>query len=307
MLEEINQEIKVSVCMITYNHAKYIDKAIEGVLVQNTNFKVELLISDDASPDETESIVKRFLEKPNDHVQIKYFKHSNNIGPIPNFQWTLEQCRGLYIAICDGDDYWTDELKIQKQFDFLENNPDYSLVFTRFNTLIQLDNFLGEDKNGHYFNQNDVIEFDLQKFEKGWHIGTQTVLFRKERFDLKIVSNYKYFRDIHLYFHLLKTGRGACLNRFSAVYRIHFGGIHNSKSELQKSKIAYLCYKELYFNNKEYSLLKKKYLNFAFYYINNLVINNQFNNSLFIFLELFWNSFSFKYLVAYFKVLIFRK
>ena len=121
----------VSVVMITYNHEKYIQQAIEGVLMQKINFHIELIIADDTSPDQTENIVKKIIvEHPNGHW-IKYTKHKFNKGVSKNFTWALKQAKGKYIALCEGDDYWTDPLKLQKQVDFLEENENIGLVSTQ--------------------------------------------------------------------------------------------------------------------------------------------------------------------------------
>ena len=117
----------VSVTMVTYGQEKYIQKAIEGVFLQKTNFPVELIIANDCSPDNTDEIVKEIIKKSPSNIQVKYTKHEINKGMIPNFIWVYQQAQGKYIAICEGDDYWTDENKLQKQVDFLEQNPDYSI------------------------------------------------------------------------------------------------------------------------------------------------------------------------------------
>lgn len=117
----------VSVHMITYNHEKYIAQAIKGVLMQETNFDYELVISDDCSSDNTLSIIKEYQElHPN---IIRIIHREKNIGAVKNFFDTFTHCKGRYIAICEGDDYWTDCLKLQKQVDVLENNPKLTGCF----------------------------------------------------------------------------------------------------------------------------------------------------------------------------------
>ena len=120
----------VSVVMITYNHEKYIQQAVEGVLMQQTDFPIELIIADDASPDQTEKIVTTIKKKHPNGNWIKYTRHLQNKGMTENFMWALGQAQGKYIALCEGDDYWTDPYKLQKQVDFLEANEEYGLVAT---------------------------------------------------------------------------------------------------------------------------------------------------------------------------------
>ena len=104
----------VSVTMVTYGQEKYIQKAIEGVFLQKTNFPVELIIANDCSPDNTDEIVKEIIKKSPPNIQVKYTKHEINKGMIPNFIWVYQQAQGKYIAICEGDDYWTDEKLAEK-------------------------------------------------------------------------------------------------------------------------------------------------------------------------------------------------
>ena len=127
----VEKEITVSVPMITYGHEAYIKEAINGVLNQECKFNIELIIADDNSPDNTEEVVRKFLkDHPRKHW-VRYTKHSENKYMFKNAQWSLDQARGKYIAICEGDDYWSDPFKLQKQVDFLEENPDYGLVYTK--------------------------------------------------------------------------------------------------------------------------------------------------------------------------------
>lgn len=125
-------EPMVSVCMLTYKHEKYIAEAIEGVLMQQADFDIELIITNDTSPDNTDEIVKNIINTHPRGNWIRYFSHKINKGFLPNFIFTLQECRGKYIAFCSGDDYWVDPLKLQKQVDFLEKNPDYGLVHNDF-------------------------------------------------------------------------------------------------------------------------------------------------------------------------------
>ncbi|MDR2836306.1 MAG: glycosyltransferase [Bacteroidales bacterium] len=126
----INNEIQtnsnplVSVVTIAYNVEKFIVECIESVLIQKTNFSIELVIGEDCSTDNTRKICLEYQDKyPN---IIKVLLHKKNLGLTPNCIATHNACTGKYIALLDGDDYWTDDKKLQKQIDFLENNSDYS-------------------------------------------------------------------------------------------------------------------------------------------------------------------------------------
>src|SRR5258706_16274760 len=97
----------VSVCMITYAHEVFIAQAIHGVLQQETDFQIELIIAEDASPDNTEKIVAGIIKSHPKGNCIKYFRHPRNLGMRLNFIWALQKCSGKYVALCEGDDYWT--------------------------------------------------------------------------------------------------------------------------------------------------------------------------------------------------------
>ncbi len=125
----------ISIIMVTYGHEKYIREAIEGILMQRGDFNFELIIANDASPDATHQIVSEILKNHTNSDKICYIEQEKNIGMMPNFIFALQQAQGDYIALCDGDDYWTDPYKLQKQVDFLEANPDYVLSFHKVKIL----------------------------------------------------------------------------------------------------------------------------------------------------------------------------
>jgi len=183
----MNKKEMVSVHTITYNHEKYITKAIEGVLAQKTNFHIELVISDDCSTDKTKAVIEKY-EKQYPEI-IKPIYRKKNLGSIKNWIDTFSKCKGKYIALCEGDDYWTDPYKLQKQVDFLEANPDYGMVHTEYDEFIESRQELIKDihKKGHKIKSGDVFE-DLLNVN---FITTASVCFRKS-----ILSDYiKEFKD----------------------------------------------------------------------------------------------------------------
>jgi glycosyltransferase involved in cell wall biosynthesis len=122
--------------MITYNHEKYIEEAINGVLMQETDFEVELIISNDNSLDQTDAIIQRILkEHPKGHW-ISYIKHEKNIGMMENLVDNFKRCHGEYIACCEGDHYWTDKHKLQIQINLMRENPQCYLSFHPANEII---------------------------------------------------------------------------------------------------------------------------------------------------------------------------
>ena len=114
------QKPKVSVCVITYNHQAYIEKCLDSILEQQTKFNYEIVIGEDCSTDRTASIIEDYTTI---HKNIRFLDNSRNLGAIPNFIRSIKACKkGKYIAFCEGDDYWIDDNKLQKQVDFLEQN-----------------------------------------------------------------------------------------------------------------------------------------------------------------------------------------
>ena len=119
----------VSVCMTTYNHAPYLAQAIEGVLAQRTSFDVELVLSDDCSTDGTATVCADYAGRYPDRIRL--VTGAENVGMRANYRRTIEACRGTYVAMCDGDDYWSDPLKLQKQVDMMVADPACGICYTR--------------------------------------------------------------------------------------------------------------------------------------------------------------------------------
>ena len=123
-----NEQIMVSVSCLVYNHEKYLRKCLDGFIMQKTNFKFEVLVHDDASTDGSQDIIREYEEKYPDIIKPIYQtenQFSKRTGIMKTFQ--LPRARGKYFAYCEGDDYWCDENKLQRQFDILESHPDCSI------------------------------------------------------------------------------------------------------------------------------------------------------------------------------------
>lgn len=245
-------EPKVSILCRTYMHQPFIRDAIEGFLMQKTTFKVEILIHDDASTDGTAEIIREYaakypqLIKATCQVENQYRKKPKTDKyiqpPAP---------RGKYIAKCEGDDYWTFSLKLQTQIEFLESHPEYTLSCGGYQTM---------DENGR------IIRTDLKKFpgmdEKGftftlkemtghWLTKTLTIVYRKGIPELKTISSYKYRRDVHVAYHLIKKGKGFYHNIVFGIYRVHKGGVFSSLTKTEKLDLRYRIYEELYLKNQD--------------------------------------------------------
>jgi len=256
----------VSVCMITYNHEAYIKQAIEGVLMQNTNFDFEFIIADDCSTDQTESIINKIIKKHPDANCIKYYKHTKNKGMMPNFVFALQKCQGKYIALCEGDDYWTDPLKLQKQVDFLEDNKEYVCCFHLCETLFE--------KNKHQLKKQPVnrikYEYTVKNLLTYWNIPTASIVFRNEEklkfppWFTKIASG-----DIALIMLIFDKGKFKLFEEYMSVYRISGKGISTSHSNYRMIHYRAVLYSYLneFFNYKYekeiYDALHYIYLNYS--------------------------------------------
>ena len=251
----------VSVCLITYNHGKYIRQAIDSILMQEVNFPWEIIIADDASSDQTQKIIREYHQKYPDLIKPNLRK--NNIGAGSNFIELIGSAKGKFIAYLEGDDYWTDPFKLQKQVGFLEGNPSFSLVaggYTCKRENTEEDVLIGDSSLFNQINEYG-FEFELDVFNKMWVFKTLTIVFRNNLDFVKLTTKYNYFRDAHLFYHILKNGKGFYFQKVFGVYNIHEGGVHSLIGEIQQAKIAYKVYRELYFNNDKDHILREKYFN----------------------------------------------
>lgn len=126
-MDKPGTDILVSVWMITFNQAPYIAEAIEGVLMQQTGFPVELVIGEDGSNDGTRAVILEYCRRYPGRINL--LEDEGNLGMMANVIRTLRACKGKYVALCEGDDYWSDDHKLQKQFDFMEAHRDCSFTF----------------------------------------------------------------------------------------------------------------------------------------------------------------------------------
>ena len=228
----MNAAPKVSVMMLTYNHEKYIDEAIRGVVLQKFSQPFELIIGDDCSTDNTLRICRDW-QRRYPHV-IKIIEREKNVGVHRNLMETLAACTGEYLAKCEGDDYWTDPLKLQKQVDFMEANPEYSVCFhdcTVYNTW-----------NGEYIKRtklcdNEDFDISVDDFLNGRNgIGQPlTMLFRMDVYDYEWQKHYTRFCDTMEIMHLLMAGKGRFINFVGGLYNLHQGGISATNPDIRRS------------------------------------------------------------------------
>jgi glycosyltransferase involved in cell wall biosynthesis len=277
-----SSEIVVSVCMITYNHELFICQAIEGVLMQQCQFSYELVIGEDYSTDSTRGICEEYSRKYKE--TIKLLPSERNLGMMPNFTRTLQACKGKYIALCEGDDYWTDPLKLQKQVDFLEKKPEYSLCFHN-----ALEYFEDKAENPRPFACLNTGEYTGDDILLNWIVPTASVVFRKPP-ELSLKYQKKYiFGDTPLFLKISEYGKIWYINEIMSVYRRHKHGMA-ANSKPHEKIIAQLKYINMEFNGKyektiNYLISKRYYGKFRKSYLNRSPKMVKY-----FFLSLYWDS-----------------
>lgn len=225
----------VSVCMITYNHEKFIAEAIEGVLMQEVDFELEFIIANDCSADHTGEIVQSYIEShPRGHW-IKYTRHDQNKGIMANFIWTLNQCQGKFIAFCEGDDIWGDALKIQKQTNFMLENDQVVVTFHQADFI----NSESKHMNKSFFSFNNNRLFNTKEVLLGQFVPLFSSMFK----NIKVFKNLEnevsmlVTGDILLFSLLSQYGDIYYMNSIlPSLYRIHDRGNWSSRSLLEKQK-----------------------------------------------------------------------
>ena len=204
--------------MITYNQDKYIAQAIDSILMQKTNFEYEIVIGEDCSTDKTREIVLDYKVKYPD--KIKLLLQEKNVGMIQNFIDTLKACTGTYIALLEGDDYWTDPYKLQKQFDLMESHPDYSLCYHKVKWV---HTSKAEYNPDFVSNNDDKASSDIYDvLNRGWFMSTCSLFFR----NIKLPPGFEnlYIGDYPLHIFLADKGKLGFINETIAVYRINHKG-----------------------------------------------------------------------------------
>ncbi|TVR85622.1 MAG: glycosyltransferase [Saprospirales bacterium] len=223
---------EVSVAMIAFRHEKFISRAIESVLSQNAPFAFELVIGEDASDDRTREICEQYADRY--PTLIHLLPQELNLGMTRNLYRVFEQFKGEYIAVCEGDDYWSDPFKLQKQFNFLEENAKFSFCYHRVKTLVggEFTDLIPKGRSGpvginqlHRRQNNKLVSMMFRRTPG---------LFDYSRFPLEGFTTPDYRTTMVLSIH----GPGYLLNDTMAVYRLHPGGIYSALPEERKLRIG---------------------------------------------------------------------
>jgi glycosyltransferase involved in cell wall biosynthesis len=253
----------VSICMITFRHQAFIRQAIEGVMMQQTSFPIELVIGEDLSDDGTRAICDEMAQQYGERIRL--LPSDKNYGQNNNLHRTIQACTGKYIALCEGDDYWIDPCKLQKQVDFLENNNGYVMCFHLINTVAHNGTLLDEQQSL----EQPVYYHGLDFFQT--FVPTPSVVFRNCLLHFPDAFFRVKSTDAFIIAMLSGYGNGANLGFVGASYRQHDGGLYNRLSTLGKYKQAVhtrkLMKRSSYFNKDQQRRIGKELLRREILYI----------------------------------------
>ena len=231
-------DVLVSIRCITYNHAPYIRQCLDGFVMQKTNFRFEAIVHDDASTDGTADIIREYAEKypeiikPILEIENQYSKHNGSIGQILDAAMSPTS---KYVAMCEGDDYWIDPYKLQKQVDFLEGHPEYSMSHTSIRYYYEQEKKFYDSRDIEI--NNSIIRKELTREDvlSSYRIQTLTVVMRRDLYEkaresdsFLFKSGYLKMGDTQLWYTLFSYGKIHFLPEVTGVYRKNNGSVTRS-------------------------------------------------------------------------------
>lgn len=224
------EQVLVSVCITSYNNEQFIAKCLDSIISQKTNYPFEVLVFDDKSTDKTPDICLTYQAKH--PALVKLISREVNIGSPANISHSIFECKGKYIARCDGDDYWNDDYKLQKQIDFLEANPDYVICHHR--SIITMPGRDIPDKLSREI--KDTTTFD-DLFD-GNFILSNTVVLRNNYMPYPDWLNQVGLEDLSVYLLYTKSGgKIKYLNAPMATYVKHGTGVHHALDNIKRDMV----------------------------------------------------------------------
>lgn len=252
-----NEQILVAINCLVYNHEPYLRQCLDGFVMQKTNFRYVAIVHDDKSMDDSAAIIREYeskypdIIKPIYETENQWSKHDGSLDRIMNDALAATGCK--YIALCEGDDYWTDPMKLQKQVDFLENHPDFAMCCHAAKVLNETSRKV--DTACERMTTREYIPEDA--FPK-WQIPTASIMYRREPVMAYPIVRTQDFTagDVVLILRCMHVGRVWGMEDEMSVYRMNAGGV-TSQGETQASRIK-MCrhYEALMLNfpklNKEY-------------------------------------------------------
>lgn len=245
----------VAIHNLVYNHEPYLRECFEGFVMQKTNFRFVVISHDDCSTDDSAAIIREYAEKYPDifrpiyETENQYSKRDGSLTRI--MDEAIAATGAKYVAMCEGDDYWTDPLKLQKQVDFMEEHDDYVCCCHRYRIYNENSGIWEQDYVSDLFEQYpDGFTFSNKDNFRTWITKTMTLLYRAEAL-MPDADQFRYWRDVHRCYYLLKQGKGYCFPFDGAVYRRQDMGIFSSLDDYNKQLISYRIMWELYQANKD--------------------------------------------------------
>ncbi len=285
-------EFKVCIHCFTYNHAPFIADALNGFTKQQTTFPFVCVVIDDASTDEEQEVIRKYLEEyfeledktvvrneETDDYTLTFAQHKTNKNcyfavfnlkynhyqkkkPKQPYLSEWEQ-RAEYIAYCEGDDYWSLSSKLQKQVDFLDKHPDYIMCSHDYIKYFENEKTFAESSFYHnYFNKTSSdlvhIDYSLDNYFKRWFTQPLTCVFRNGKYLSEMPrKKYKFFRDDIFFYYVLKQGKGALLKELMGVYRINDSGVWSTKDQAFKYNATIINAYNIYSVEKDKRALRR--------------------------------------------------
>ena len=215
-------EIKVSILCLVYNHEKYLRKCLDSLVNQKTNFNYEILIHDDCSTDNSKEIIERYYKKYPEKINPIYEKENQySKGVKINKKILIPKIKGKYFCFCEGDDYWIDENKLQKQYDFMEENKDYKLC---------IHNSIAVDKNGNELHKINPLlsggDLECEDFIKngGAFVSTNSI-FSYSYLAKNLPDYFDYLSVDYVWqIYLSSVGKNYCFKEYMSAYRVESDG-----------------------------------------------------------------------------------
>lgn len=226
-------EIMVSICCLVYNHEKYLRKCLDGFIMQKTNFKYEMLIHDDASTDGSADIIREYEAKYPDIIKPIYqTENQYSKGVKISWKYQYPRAKGKYIALCEGDDYWTSKYKIQRQFDYMESHPEMGLCVhqvARYDEMSNCYSLQTDHSSDKDYTVDEVI------LGGGGLFGTNSIFLRtRNLLAMPSCFDNKYMEDFQLV--LYSTICGGC-HYFRDVLSVYRTGVVGSFTDRHKNNI----------------------------------------------------------------------
>ena len=248
----------VAIRTLVYNHSPFLRDYFEGIIMQQTNFPFIAVIHDDCSTDGSTEIIHEYAARYPDIIRPIY----EEVNCYQNGDWKQVEIKmqaacnnAKYIAFCEGDDYWTDPLKLQKQVDVLEQHPEYIFCCHRYKILHEPDKTITLDYAHKYYTEGEDLVVTPELQSRTWLTKVLSMMIRIDKFTHALqMAQTKYgtnCNDTYLFYELLQLGNGLSLNQFMGIYRQQEGGIWTSQDKRSKARSNFLACEKIYVQNTD--------------------------------------------------------